>query len=75
MDEIALDKEISFTYYCVNVIEASRQAQSLSVVEIALESFNEINVQCGFTFNSQLFKVNKKGVEALLRHLSMTTSN
>lgn len=41
------------------------KAQSLSVIEIALTSVNEINVGCGFTF--KLFKVNKKGVEVLFK--------
>ena len=67
LDEIALNIEVPFRDYCINAIEhhvVKDRRRHISAIEIALGSFDEIDVQCGFTFNSQLFKVNKEDIEA-----------
>ncbi|CUM50130.1 unnamed protein product [Debaryomyces tyrocola] len=67
LDEIALKHEMPFRDYCINSIEnhpVEDRRRHISATEIALGSFDKIDVQCGFTFNSQLFKVNKEDVEA-----------
>ena len=69
LDELASKDKIPFMEYCINAIENHRdpEGERLFITEIGLGNFKEIDVQSGFTFNTQLFKVNRKNVMDFLR--------
>lgn len=68
LDEIARKEGPNYEAFCTEVIENySHRAQPLLKTTISLGDFNEIDVQTGMTFNSQLFKVNIEDVRKYLK--------
>ena len=71
LDELASKDKIPFMEYCINAIEnhhrESEKRERLFITEIGLGNFDDIDVQSGFTFNTQLFKVNTKNLMDFLR--------
>ena len=70
LDELASKDKISFMEHCINAIENHHEQyrrRRLFITEIGLGNFDDIDVQSGFTFNSQIFKVNTKYVTEFLK--------
>ena len=67
LDELASKDKIPFMEYCINAIENHREPERLFITEIGLGNFDDIDVQRGFTFNTQLFKVDTNNIMDFLK--------
>ena len=67
IDGLADKYEEAYRIFCIDAYRAKEQRLYLSDTSISLEEFDKIDVQSGFSFNSQLFKVDIKEVKDYLR--------
>ncbi len=67
LDQLAEKDEEAYKIFCKNVYKI--KGQYLHDTVIALGDFKNIDVQSGFTFNSQLFKVSTKNVIEYLKEV------
>lgn len=72
LDELASKDKIPFMEYCINAIENHREPERerLFITEIGLGNFDDIDVQRGFTFNTQLFKVDTNNIMDFLKGIN-----
>ena len=67
IDGLADKYEAAYRNFCIDTYRTKDQRLYLSDTSISLEKFDKIDVQSGFSFNSQLFKVDIKEVKHYLR--------
>lgn len=67
IDGLAEKYEAAYRNFCIDAYRAKEQRLYLSDTSISLGKFEKIDVQSGFSFNSQLFKVEIKEVKDYLR--------
>ena len=67
IDGLADKYEAAYRNFCIDAYRTKEQRLYLSDKSISLENFDKIDVQSGFSFNSQLFKVDIKEVKHYLR--------
>ncbi|CUM48546.1 unnamed protein product [Debaryomyces tyrocola] len=67
IDGLADKYEAAYRNFCIDAYRAKEQRLYLSDTSISLGEFAAIDVQSGFTFNSQLFKVSTKDVIGYLK--------
>ena len=67
IDGLAEKYEAAYRNFCIDAYRTKEQRLYLSDTSISLGKFEKIDVQSGFSFNSQLFKVDIKEVKDYLR--------
>ena len=67
IDGLADKYEAAYRNFCIDAYRAKEQRLYISDTSISLGKFDKIDVQSGFSFNSQLFKVDIKEVKHYLR--------
>ena len=67
IDGLAEKYEAAYRNFCIDAYRTKEQRLCLYDTSISLGKFDKIDVQSGFSFNSQLFKVDIKEVKDYLR--------